>query len=76
LRDAVNFVQIEQAKRFTHRALPIAPAEARVFQDTIDLWDEMRQGYLRCLDAGGEKMTPECANARVCSPSARSPTPA
>ena len=51
LRDAVNFVQIEQAKRFTHRALPIAPAEAKVFQDTIDLWDQMRQGYLRCLEA-------------------------
>ena len=51
LRDAVNFVQIEQAKRFTHRALPIAPAEAKVFQGTIELWDEMRQGYLRCLEA-------------------------
>ena len=51
LRDAVNFVQIEQAKRFTHRALPIAPAEAKIFQDTIDLWGEMRTGYLRCLEA-------------------------
>jgi len=51
LRDAVNFVQIEQAKRFTHRALPIAPAEAKVFEDTIDLWDEIRTGYLRCLEA-------------------------
>ena len=51
LRDAVHFVQIEQAKRFTHRALPIAPAEAQVFQDTIDLWGEMRAGYLRCLEA-------------------------
>ncbi|MGH8676133.1 MAG: hypothetical protein ACREVG_17740 [Burkholderiales bacterium] len=51
LRDAVHFVQIEQAKRFTHRALPIAPAEAQVFEDTIDLWGEMRAGYLRCLEA-------------------------
>lgn len=51
LRDAVNFVQIEQAKRFTHRALPIAPAEAQVFTDTIELWNEMRAGYLRCLEA-------------------------
>jgi len=51
LREAVNFVQIEQAKRFTHRALPIAAAEAKVFQDTIDLWGEMRSGYLRCLEA-------------------------
>jgi hypothetical protein len=51
LREAVNFVQIEQAKRFTHRALPIAPAEGEVFQDTIDLWEQMRIGYLRCLEA-------------------------
>jgi hypothetical protein len=51
LRDAVNFVQIEQAKRFTHRALPIAPAEAQVFADTTALWDGMRAGYLRCLEA-------------------------
>jgi len=51
LREAVHFVQIEQAKRFTHRALPIAPAEAVVFQDTIDLWEQMRIGYLRVLEA-------------------------
>ena len=51
VREAVNFVQIEQAKRFIHRALPIAPAEAEVFDDTIDLWEQMRVGYLRCLAA-------------------------
>ena len=51
LRDAINFVQIEQAKRFTHRALPIAQAEAKTFADTIDLWSEIRSGYLRCLEA-------------------------
>jgi len=31
LREAVNFVQIEQAKRFTNRALPLAEAEAACF---------------------------------------------
>lgn len=51
LREAVNFVQIEQAKRFTNRALPMASAEAEVFEATITLWDEMRLGYGRCLDA-------------------------
>jgi len=51
LREAVNFVQIEQAKRFTNRALPMAEAEARVFGDTIGLWEQMRLGYLRCLEA-------------------------
>jgi len=51
LREAVHFVQIEQAKRFTNRALPMQQAEAAVFNDTIELWNEMRLGYLRCLEA-------------------------
>ena len=51
LRDAVNFVQIEQAKRFTNRALPMAENEATVFTDTIALREQLRVGYLRCLEA-------------------------
>src|SRR5205814_4479773 len=51
LREAVNFVQIEQAKRFTNRALPLAEAEAAVFRDTDALWAQMRLSYLRCLDS-------------------------
>jgi cyclic-di-GMP-binding protein len=51
LREAVNFVQIEQAKRFTNRALPMAQAESAVFTDTDELWEQMRVGYLRCLDS-------------------------
>ena len=51
IREAVNFVQIEQAKRFTNRALPMLEPEAAVFEDTIELWEQMRLGYLRCLQA-------------------------
>src|SRR5438105_7164737 len=51
LREAVHFVAIEQAKRFTNRPLPMAEAEAAAFDATSALWDEMRAGYLRCLDA-------------------------
>lgn len=51
VREAVNFVQIEQAKRFTNRALPMLEPEAAVFEDTIELWEQMRLGYLRCLEA-------------------------
>src|ERR1700687_142313 len=54
LREAVNFVQIEQAKRFTNRALPMAQAEAKVFEDTIGLWEQMRLGYLRCLESAAK----------------------
>ncbi len=51
LREAVNFVQIEQAKRFTNRALPMTEAETTAFEVTIDLWEQMRLGYLRCLES-------------------------
>jgi cyclic-di-GMP-binding protein len=54
LREAVHFVQIEQAKRFTNRALPMVDVEARIFDETIALWDEMRVGYMRCLDPVAE----------------------
>ncbi len=52
VREAVSFVQLEQAKRFTNRALPMLETEAAMFDDTIELWEQMRLGYLRCLEAG------------------------
>ena len=51
LREAVHFVQIEQSKRFSNRALPMSDTEAAAFNTTIELWDQMRIGYQRCLDA-------------------------
>jgi hypothetical protein len=51
LREAVNFVQIEQAKRFMNRPLPMTEAELTAFDDTVELWDQMRVGYARCLEA-------------------------
>ena len=51
VREAVNFVEIEQARRFTNRALPMAEQESTVFNETLALWEEMRLGYLRCLQA-------------------------
>ena len=50
LRDAVNFVQIEQGKRFANRALPMTEQENAAFDTTVDLWDQMCAGYQRCLD--------------------------
>jgi len=50
LREAVNFVQIEQAKRFANRALPMTDQENAAFDTTIALWDQMGAGYQRCLD--------------------------
>src|SRR5919198_3252427 len=51
LREAVNFVQLEQGKRFTNRALPMLETEAAAFRETIALWEEMHLGYRRCLEA-------------------------
>jgi cyclic-di-GMP-binding protein len=60
-REAVHFVQVEQAKRFTYRALPMLPGEAAIFEDTIELWEQMRLGYLRCLQEGGAALRPQAA---------------
>jgi hypothetical protein len=51
LREAVGFVEIEQARRFTNRALPMSEAESNAFNETIQLWEHMHFGYLRCLQA-------------------------
>ncbi len=51
MREAVHFVEIEQARRFTNRALPMGEAESAVFDDTLALWEEMHLGYLHCLQA-------------------------
>lgn len=50
LREPVNFVQIEQAKRFINRPLPMAEPESATFADTVELWEQMRLGYQRCLE--------------------------
>ncbi len=55
LREAVHFVQIEQAKRFASRALPMAEAESAAFEATLALWEETRLGYVRCLEAALHK---------------------
>ena len=51
VREAVNFVQIEQARRFTNRALPMADAENAALSATLALWEQMHLGYLHCLSS-------------------------
>ena len=50
LREAVHFVQLEQAKRSANRALPMSDTEAAAFDITMKLWDQMALGYQRCLE--------------------------
>jgi hypothetical protein len=61
VREAVHFVQIEQAKRFSYRALPMLEAETAVFDETVDLWEQMRLGYLHCLEADDPALRAERA---------------
>jgi hypothetical protein len=65
LREAVNFVQIEQAKRFMNRPLPMTDAEKTVFDDTIELWEQMQVGYMRCLEAALARETGMRAQAAL-----------
>ena len=61
VREAVSFVQIEQAKRFTHRALPMLEAEAAVFEDTIEheAWNEGDQPrYVLICDIWSPRLSP------------------
>ena len=49
LREAVHFVQTEQIKRFSNRALPMNEAETTAFGDSNELWEQMQVGYSHCL---------------------------
>jgi cyclic-di-GMP-binding protein len=66
LREAVQFVEIEQARRFTNRALPMAEAESTVFDDTLALWEQMHVGYLRCLEGAAAEPGMRAQRGLVC----------
>ena len=51
LREAVHFVQVEQVKKFSNRALPMTEAEATAFDDSNELWEQMQVGYAHCLES-------------------------
>lgn len=59
LREAVAYAQTECAKKFTGRALPLAPHEQAAFEASRTLWQLLGDGYRVCLDAA-EGGNPEC----------------
>jgi hypothetical protein len=65
LREAVNFVQVEQARRFANRALPMLEPEAAAFDATCALWQAMHAGYGRCLKVD-QQAAAEHAGALIC----------
>lgn len=57
LRESLQFVQEECAKRFAGRPLPLAPAEHAAFESNRLMLESFATGYLHCLQAllGGEQ---------------------
>jgi hypothetical protein len=51
LRRPVCEVQEDAAKTFAGRPLPFAPAEQAALERTLELWQLLAQGYLRCFAA-------------------------
>lgn len=51
LREPVQFVQGESAKRYAGKPLPLDPGETTVWGNVITLWQEMSRNYQQCLKA-------------------------
>ena len=51
LRRPVIAVQADAASLFAGRPLPLAPPEQAALERTLDLWQTLAQGYLRCFFA-------------------------
>jgi hypothetical protein len=68
LREAVLFVQTEQAKKFSGRQVPLSAQEREVFNNVVALWDALSQGHQRCLQAagGGAQAALGCQRALWC----------
>jgi len=49
LREPVLFVQSELARKFSGKAVPLAPLEREIFLNVLALWDALCGGWLRCL---------------------------
>jgi len=51
MRDPVNFVQKELAKKFSSRPAPLAPPEREILKNVQTLWDALSTGYQHCVQA-------------------------
>lgn len=51
LREPIQFVQTEHAKKFANRSIPLAKPEREVLLNILALWDAYAMGYMHCLQA-------------------------
>jgi hypothetical protein len=51
LRGPVSDVQEDAAKKFAAKPLPFSPPEQAALESTLNLWNILALGYLRCFDS-------------------------
>jgi cyclic-di-GMP-binding protein len=51
LIEPAAFVQVEHAKKFAGKPVPLTTQEREIFHNVVALWDALLHGYLRCLSA-------------------------
>ena len=51
LRGPVSDVQEDAAKKFAAKPLPFSPPEQAALESTLNVWNMLALGYLRCFDA-------------------------
>ena len=64
LRETVEHVQSDYARKLVAKKLPLSEDEFTIFVSTITLWQHMANGYQRCLQAllaGDKQLTPYTA---------------
>lgn len=51
LRETVDFIQAEVAKKYLNKPVPFDQAEETVWRNVLELWQTMAEAYQRCLQA-------------------------
>lgn len=51
LRETVDFIQGQSARKYLNKPMPLGAAEAAAWQSANELWRALRGAYQRCLDA-------------------------
>ena len=54
LIEPTAFVQLEHAKKYTGKPVPLAKQEREVFHNVLALWDALSLGYQHCLNSIAE----------------------
>ncbi|MGH8715416.1 MAG: hypothetical protein ACREUI_01570 [Burkholderiales bacterium] len=65
LRETVELVQAECAKKYSAKPLPLAATEQALWKQVVELWQNLRAAYQRCLQDAVEGGEEEKKNAAL-----------